>query len=80
MSRSFGGMSLTSRSPMKTLPSLSVSSPATMLRRVDLPQPDGPTRTMNSPSSMSRLTPFSTSVDPKRFHTFSRRTPDMAIP
>ena len=30
------------------------------LRSVDLPQPDGPRRTMNSPSAMSRLSLVST--------------------
>jgi hypothetical protein len=32
-----------------------VSRPAIIRSAVDLPQPDGPTRTRNSPSSMSRL-------------------------
>ena len=32
---------------------------------VDLPQPDGPTKTTNSPSFTSRLMPFSTSTVPK---------------
>ena len=31
------------------------SSPATMFSVVDFPQPDGPTRMMNSPSAISRL-------------------------
>ena len=30
------------------------------LSSVDLPQPDGPSSTMNSPSAMSRLSRFST--------------------
>ena len=34
------------------------SSPAIMLRVVDFPHPDGPTRMMNSPSRMSRLMSF----------------------
>ena len=33
--------------------------------RVDFPQPDGPTSTMNSPASASRSMPFRTSTDPK---------------
>src|SRR6476646_2077784 len=41
------------------------------LSKVDLPQPDGPTKTTNSPSVTSRLMPFSTSTGPKAFFTFS---------
>ena len=33
------------------------SSPAIMRSSVDLPQPDGPTKTMNSPDLMSRSMP-----------------------
>ena len=36
------------------------SSPATMRSSVLLPQPDGPTMTMNSPSAISALTPWMT--------------------
>jgi hypothetical protein len=36
-----------------------MSSRPTIIRSsVDFPQPDGPTRIMNSPSSMSKLTSF----------------------
>jgi hypothetical protein len=35
---------------MVTRPLVSVSSPATMRRRVDLPQPEAPTMTIISPS------------------------------
>src|SRR5215207_1158159 len=54
MSRSLGDRVLTTRSPMRRVPLEMSSSPATMRRAVDLPQPDGPTRTRNSPSAMSR--------------------------
>ena len=40
------------------------SRPATILKRVDLPQPEGPTNTTNSPSSMSISRPWITSVFP----------------
>src|SRR5262249_46038749 len=56
MSRSLGGRSLTARSPMEISPAVISSRPATMRRVVDLPQPDGPTSTMNSLSRMWRLT------------------------
>src|SRR5882762_7548629 len=67
MSRSFGGMSLTTRPPISTIPSLGRSRPAMMLSSVDLPQPDGPTSTVNSPLSMSRSIPFNTSRLAYRF-------------
>ena len=41
------------------------SSPAIMRSSVDLPQPDGPTRTTNSPSAMSIETPLITFTLPK---------------
>jgi hypothetical protein len=40
------------------------SSPAIMFRSVDLPQPEGPTRTRNSPSSTEISTRCSTSTAP----------------
>src|SRR5215218_457871 len=54
MSRSLGDRVLTTRSPIFMVPLEMSSSPATIRRAVDLPQPDGPTRTRNSPSAMSR--------------------------
>src|SRR5213593_1138334 len=56
MSRSFGGRSLTTRSPMVISPAVISSSPATMRSVVDLPHPDGPTSTTNSLSWMWRFT------------------------
>ena len=41
--------------PMKMAPWSTSSRPASMRSAVDLPEPDGPTRTMNSPSAMSRF-------------------------
>src|SRR6266567_4160490 len=55
MSRSLGGRSLTTWAPIEIVPEVISSSPAIERNAVDLPQPDGPTRTMNSPSAMSRL-------------------------
>src|SRR5918998_2933591 len=54
MSRSLGDSVLTTRSPIRMVPLEMSSSPATIRRAVDLPQPDGPTRTRNSPCLMSR--------------------------
>ena len=53
MSRSWGSSSLTRLPPMRSSPLEMSSSPATIRRAVDLPQPDGPTRTRNSPSATS---------------------------
>ena len=55
MSRSLGATSFISLPSMYSSPALISSRPATMRSVVDLPQPDGPTRTMNSRSAMSRL-------------------------
>ena len=49
-----------------------------MRRLVVLPQPDGPTRTMNSPSWISRLRSLTAAKSPKRFQTWSNVTVAMA--
>ena len=60
MSRSLGSTSLTTRPAIEISPPEISSSPATMRSSVLLPQPDGPTMTMNSPSAISALTPWIT--------------------
>jgi hypothetical protein len=42
---------------MAMVPAVISSRPASMRKSVDLPQPDGPTSTMNSPSAMSKPMP-----------------------
>src|SRR5919204_2866470 len=71
-SRSAGWSRVTSRSPMRIRPAVTFSRPPMERRRVVFPHPDGPTRTMNSPSPIVRLTP-STAVTPpgNSFVTFS---------
>src|SRR4051794_38946946 len=54
MSRSLDFRFVTGRSPMKMSPRSMSSRPASMRRLVDLPQPDGPTSTRNSPSETVR--------------------------
>ncbi len=54
MSRPFGGTLVTSLPPMWMAPSSTSSRPASMRSAVDLPEPDGPTSTRNSPSLTSR--------------------------
>src|SRR4051794_41553831 len=56
-------MSSTTRSPIRIEPLLISSSPASIRSAVDLPEPDGPTSTMNSPSRISRSS-ASTAVVP----------------
>src|SRR5215472_4217896 len=56
MSRSIGGRSLMTLSSIRMRPEVIDSSPATIRNVVVLPQPDGPTRTMNSLSRMPRFT------------------------
>src|SRR5688500_10461550 len=67
MSRSFGGRSFTTRPPIEISPALIGSSPAIMRNRVDLPQPEGPSRTTKLPSSILRSMPWITSTSPKLF-------------
>src|SRR3954447_20448914 len=57
MLRSFGCSRLTTRSPIATSPEVTGSSPAIMRSKVDLPHPEGPSRTTNSPSAMARSSP-----------------------
>ena len=52
------------RPSKKISPPETSSSPASMRSVVDLPHPDGPTSTVNSPSSSSRSSPGMTSVLP----------------
>ena len=67
MSRSLESRSFTTRPSMAMLPPVMSSSPASMRSSVDLPQPEGPTSTMNSPSAMSSEMPCRTLVLPKSF-------------
>ncbi len=62
----FDGVRSFTRWPSNIMsPEVMSSRPATSRSSVDLPQPDGPTNTMNSPSSMSRSTPLMTWTAPK---------------
>ena len=74
MSRSFDSTSLTTLPSIAIVPPVISSSPASIRSSVDLPQPDGPTSTTNSPSLMSKLTPCSTLVVPKVFSMFWNET------
>jgi hypothetical protein len=54
---------------MKISPDVTSSSPAIMRSKVDLPQPDGPTKTTNSPPSMVRSRLWITFTEPKLLRT-----------
>src|SRR6478752_1936632 len=56
--RSRGARSLTTLSPISISPEVMSSRPTIIRSSVDFPQPDGPTRIMNSPSATSMLTSF----------------------
>lgn len=62
--RSDGSMSLARPPSMVRSPAVIFSSPAIMRSKVDLPQPDGPTKTTNSRSATSRSMLLMISADP----------------
>ena len=57
------------------LPSEISSRPATMRRVVDLPQPEGPTNTINSLSLISRFASLTAMTLPNRLVTFCQQNP-----
>src|SRR2546423_9372114 len=59
---------------MRILPLVTSSSPASIRRMVDLPEPDPPTSTRSSPSCTCRLKSSTTVVSPKRLDTWSNET------
>jgi hypothetical protein len=64
MSRSRGAIALTSVAPMNTSPSVIDSKPASIRSAVVLPEPEGPTNTMNSPSPMCSVRSRTASTPP----------------
>src|SRR6185312_3827139 len=77
MSRSLGWTLLTTRSPIEIVPEVMFSSPASIRSKVDLPQPEGPTRTTKAPSSIGIETPCRTSKPPNDFRTSRICTDDI---
>src|SRR5262249_34897275 len=74
MSRCCGATLFTTRSPIRIRPPETRSSPASIRSAVLFPQPDGPTRTMNSPSAISRSRSLTATVSPNFFVTCSKVT------
>src|SRR5690242_10778290 len=62
---------------MEIVPEVMFSSPASIRSKVDLPQPEGPTSTTNSPSSMGTVTPCRTSKAPNDLRTSRIWTDDI---
>src|SRR4029078_10955794 len=77
MSRSFGGTSLTTSPPIMMSPPVMSSRAAIIRSVVDLPQPEGPTRTTNSWSAMSRSMPRTASTSSYRLTTLRNVTSAM---
>src|SRR5204862_4990383 len=77
MSRSFVWTLFTTLSPIEMVPEVMFSRPASMRSKVDLPQPEGPTSTTNSPSSIGIDTPCSTSKLPNDLRTSRIWTDDI---
>src|SRR5688500_19080519 len=80
MSHSLGWTLLTTRSPIEMVPEVMFSRPASIRNKVDLPQPEGPTSTTNSPSSIGIDTPCKTSKLPNDFRTSRICTDDIVSP
>src|SRR4051812_6462671 len=74
MFRSIGGTSFMPSSPIHTSPLVACSRPAAMRRTVVLPDPDGPTTTMNSPSTISRSRLSTAFVPPGNVFVSSRKS------
>src|ERR1043165_3400194 len=64
MPRLRGGRSFTTRLPMTISPEVGCSRPAIMRSIVVLPQPEGPRKTTNSPSRISRSMPSTAATSP----------------
>src|SRR5262249_48869494 len=76
--RSSGSRSVTGRSPKEISPASGVSKPATMRSVVVLPQPDGPSRAISSPSRTSRSSLSTATTLPKRFVRPRNETDDIS--
>lgn len=68
-----------SRPPMRMMPLVGASRPATRRRIVDFPQPEGPSRTKNSPARASNVRSLTATTSPKDFDIPSISTDDASI-
>src|SRR4249919_649748 len=80
MSRAFGGTSLTTRPPISIVPEVGFSRPATIRSAVVLPHPEGPTSTMNSPSSTVCVSASTATTFPSKTLLTARKTTSATRP
>src|SRR5215475_11695420 len=73
MSRSAARLNVTSSPPSRMRPEVGSSRPAIMRSVVVLPQPEGPSRTKNSPFSTTKLESLTAAKSPKLLCRFSTR-------
>jgi hypothetical protein len=73
-SRSLVTTRFTTLFPIRIVPALGVSMPATIRSTVDFPHPEGPKRTRNSPARASSVTSRTACTSPKYFETPSSST------
>src|SRR5215211_6260816 len=78
MFRSRGGLVVTSRPSMTIVPESGVSRPQIRRRIVVLPPPDGPSKTKNSASRISKLTSSTIALPASSLLRRSTRNPDTA--
>ena len=64
MPRLCGGTRSIGRPLRRISPWVAVSKPASIIRQVVLPEPEGPSIVKNSPRAIARSRPFTTSVSP----------------
>ena len=62
MLRLLGAVRVMGAPPIRMSPPVTLSKPASSMSTVVLPEPDGPSRVMNSPLATSKSKPFTTSV------------------
>src|SRR5689334_18550770 len=67
--RWFGRSAVTSLPSIRIAPEVGLSNPATIRSTVVLPQPEGPRSDRNSPPSMPRLNPLTTTLTPNCLRT-----------
>src|ERR1043166_2812746 len=78
--RARGGISLTRLPPITRSPLVCCSSPQMMRRNVVLPQPDGPSSTMNSPSGTVSEMPLTAGTSPNFLTISLANTADIEPP
>ena len=66
MPRCRAGTCCMARPPMRMAPAVGVSKPASIIRQVVLPEPDGPSRVRNSPLRICRSRSRTTRVRPSK--------------